>query len=173
MTRRLILGLVALALSGSTLAATDYPSGYTKCAQVGSVCSMSGTHSVALGKSGSFVYATLTGSFTCSTSLFPSNSFTSSAWCSVGPSATSSSSSVASSAAASSKASSSAAAHSARRTRPRNPTSSEFSDGESQASRQPVESDGGSRTDVADHFGRGHGAEPGRIGVRHAARQTK
>ncbi len=113
MNSKLLLGALALGMAGGALAATDYPSGYTKCAQVGSTCTMSGTHTVALGKSGSFVYTTLTGSFTCSTALFPSNSFTSSAWCSVGPTASASSStssSVASS--SSSKSSSSAAASS-------------------------------------------------------------
>lgn len=105
-----LAGAAALCLAGGASAATDYPSGYTKCAQVGSTCSMTGTHSVALGKSGSFVYATLTGSFTCLTTLFPANSFTSSAWCSVGPEATTSSSS--SSAQTSSSSSSSAASSS-------------------------------------------------------------
>ncbi|HSD36217.1 MAG TPA: glycoside hydrolase family 43 protein [Rhodocyclaceae bacterium] len=113
MRLKLWLGAWTLGLATTAFAATDYPSGYTKCAQVGSACAMSGTHSVALGKSGSFVYATLTGNFTCQTSLFPSNSFTTSAWCSVGPTSSTSSSvtsSVASSvasSASSSKASSS------------------------------------------------------------------
>jgi pectate lyase len=123
MFRKILIGAaVSFAVSGAH-AATDYPSGYTKCAQVGSTCTMSGTHKVALGKSGSFVYATLTGSFTCSTSLFPSNSFTSSAWCSYDPASASSSSSssssskssssAATSSTSSSKASSSAATSSA------------------------------------------------------------
>lgn len=109
--------LGALALMGLVFAAhaaTDYPSGYTKCAQnTGATCSMSGTHSVALGKSGEFVYAVKTDSFACIGSAFPSNSFSTSAWCSVGPTSSASSSAAASSAAASSKASSSAAASSA------------------------------------------------------------
>lgn len=93
-------------------AATDYPSGYTKCAQAtGATCSMSGTRSVALGKSGSFVYATRTGAFACELTAFPTNSFTTSAWCSYGAlSSSSSSASAASSSVASSAASSSSSA---------------------------------------------------------------
>jgi len=112
MIRKVLIGAMAALGFAGAHAATDYPSGYTKCAQIGGACSMSGTHSVALGKSGSFVYATLTGNFTCASSLFPSNSYDSSAWCSVGPAATASSSSVAASSVASSKAASSAAASS-------------------------------------------------------------
>ncbi|MEC5386526.1 pectate lyase [Uliginosibacterium sp. H3] len=112
MIRKILIGAAAALSVAGAHAATDYPSGYTKCAQVGSACTMSGTHTVALGKSGSFVYATLTGNFTCSTSLFPSNSFSESAWCSVGPTATSSSSSVASSASSSKSSSSSSVASS-------------------------------------------------------------
>ncbi|HEX7025951.1 MAG TPA: pectate lyase [Gammaproteobacteria bacterium] len=56
----------------NVFAATDYPSGYTKCTKEGQTCSFSGTRSVAYGKSGTFVYATLTGPITCSGSLFPS-----------------------------------------------------------------------------------------------------
>lgn len=114
MIRKLVAGLAACALAGGVHAATDYPSGYTKCVQAtGATCSMSGTHNTALGKSGSFVYAVKTGSFACTPSAYPSNSFTTSAWCSVGPTATASSSSVASSKAASSAAASSKAASSA------------------------------------------------------------
>lgn len=98
--------------------AADAPSGYTKCAQnTGATCAMTGTHQVALGKSGAFVYATKTGSFACSGSAFPTNSFAKSAWCSVGPAASSSSASstaAASSVAASSKASSSSLASSSK-----------------------------------------------------------
>ena len=117
MFKKLIAGGIAALLFAATAhAATDYPTGYTKCAQVGSSCTMTGTHSVALGKSGSFVYATLTGSFTCALSLFTGGSaYTSTAWCSVGPTVTTSSSSASSSAASSSsssKASSSAASSS-------------------------------------------------------------
>ena len=81
--KRKLLGIAALAaLMSTAFAATDYPSGYTKCASEGASCSMSGTRSVAFGKSGSFVYATLTGSFTCSASLFPSSSVTGTRYCS-------------------------------------------------------------------------------------------
>ena len=62
-----LFGLVA-----GAHAATDYPSGYTKCVQnTGATCTMSGTHTVALGKSGSFVYATKTGNFACIGSAGP------------------------------------------------------------------------------------------------------
>jgi hypothetical protein len=80
---RKLLGVIALStLMSQAFAATDYPSGYTKCAKEGETCTMSGTRSVAFGKSGTFVYATLSGSFTCSASLFPSNSITGSRYCS-------------------------------------------------------------------------------------------
>jgi hypothetical protein len=111
MNRKYLVGALTglgILFSTSVYAATDYPSGYTKCAQVGSTCTMTGTHTVALGKSGVFVYATLTGSFTCSQSLFTGGSaFSDSAWCSVGPTASSSSSSSTSSASSSSTSSSS------------------------------------------------------------------
>lgn len=117
MIHKILGGAAAVLLMANVQAATDYPSGYTKCAQVGSACTMSGTHKVALGKAGSFVYATLTGNFTCSKSLFSGGSaYADSAWCSVGPTASASSSSssskASSSAASSSKASSSAASSS-------------------------------------------------------------
>ncbi|PLK48289.1 pectate lyase [Uliginosibacterium sp. TH139] len=124
MRSKILMGLAALAFAGTAFAATDYPDGYTKCVQnTGATCSMSGTRNVALGKSGSFVYAVKTGSFACIGSAFPTNSYTTSAWCSYGATTSASSSSaatssaaassVASSAAASSKAASSAAASSA------------------------------------------------------------
>jgi hypothetical protein len=108
MLHRLFIGvLLALCTSGA-FAATDYPSGYTKCAQnTGATCSFSGTRQVALGKAGSFVYGTFTGSVACSSSNFPSNSYPSSAWCSYAPTSTSSSASSKASSASSSKASSS------------------------------------------------------------------
>ena len=78
-----LLGIAALsALMSPAFAATDYPSGYTKCAKEGETCTMTGTRSVAFGKSGSFVYATLSGSFTCSASLFPTSSVTGTRYCS-------------------------------------------------------------------------------------------
>ena len=78
-----LLGIAALsALMSPAFAATDYPSGYTKCTTEGSTCAMTGTRTVAFGKSGSFVYATLSGSFTCSASLFPSSSVTGTRYCS-------------------------------------------------------------------------------------------
>jgi len=111
MNRKYLVGALTglgVLFSASVYAATDYPTGYTKCAQVGSTCTMTGTHTVALGKSGVFVYATLTGSFTCSQSLFTGGSaFADSAWCSVGPTASSSSSSTSSSSSSKSSSSSS------------------------------------------------------------------
>jgi hypothetical protein len=94
MMRKLIAGSFACLMIGGAQAATDYPSGFTKCAQnTGATCSFSGMRQVALGKSGSFVYGTFTTSVVCSSSNFPSNSFTASAWCSYAPTTSSSSSS--------------------------------------------------------------------------------
>src|SRR5688572_4404678 len=91
--RNLLIGSALLAASAAANAATDYPSGYTKCAKEGETCSFSGTRSVAYGKSGSFVYATLTGPITCSGSLFPSISVGNPRYCSYGGTGSSSSSS--------------------------------------------------------------------------------
>ncbi|KAF7599168.1 MAG: pectate lyase [Candidatus Dactylopiibacterium carminicum] len=107
MRSKIVMGLLALAMSAGVHAATDYPSGYTKCVKEGETCSMSGTRSVAFGKSGTFVYATLTGSFTCQASLFPSNSISGTRWCSYSGSSTSSSASSSSSSSQSSSSSSS------------------------------------------------------------------
>ena len=63
--RNLLIGSALLAATVAANAATDYPTGYTKCAKEGETCSFSGTRSVAYGKSGTFVYATLTGPITC------------------------------------------------------------------------------------------------------------
>jgi hypothetical protein len=123
-------GLLAGLLLGTAHAASDSPSGYTKCAQVGSSCSMSGTRSVALGKSGSFVYATLSGNFTCSKSLFSGGSaFSDSAWCSYAKTTTSSSaaSSVSSSKSSSSSVASSSAASSSSTAAPSSSSSSKAS----------------------------------------------
>ena len=75
-------GLLAFAISAH--AATDYPSGYTKCAKDGETCSFSGTRSVAYGKAGTFVYATLTGPVSCAASRFPSISVGTPRYCSYG-----------------------------------------------------------------------------------------
>jgi pectate lyase len=80
---RKMLGLIALStLMSQAFAVTDYPANYTKCAKEGASCTMSGTRSVAFGKSGTFVYATLSGSFKCDASLFPSNSISGTRYCS-------------------------------------------------------------------------------------------
>lgn len=85
MRSKILGGAALLFLAAQVHAAADYPTAYTKCAQnTGATCSMSGTRTVALGKAGSFVYATKTGAFACSGSAFPSNDFSSSAWCSYG-----------------------------------------------------------------------------------------
>lgn len=112
MKTKLIVGGLLTFFAMGAYAATDAPSGYTKCVQNnGATCTaMTGTRSVALGQSGSFVYATKTGSFVCIGSAFPTNTYTTSAWCSYA--ATSTSSSAASSVAASSSSSSSLAASS-------------------------------------------------------------
>jgi len=105
--RNLLIGSALLAASAASNAATDYPSGYTKCAKDGETCSFSGTRSVAYGKSGTFVYATLTGPITCSASLFPSIGVGSPRYCSYGGTASSSSSSSTSSSSTSSSSTSS------------------------------------------------------------------
>lgn len=110
MMRKILGGIAAMVLASGAYAATDYPSGYQKCVKEGSTCSMSGTRSVAFGKSGKFVYATLTGSFKCQASLFPSNSISGTRWCSyskTGESSSSSKSSSSKSSSSSSKSSSS------------------------------------------------------------------
>ncbi|WP_345531219.1 pectate lyase [Viridibacterium curvum] len=108
MIRRMMAVALFTGIASGAQAATDYPSGYTKCVQVGSSCTMTGTRSTALGKAGSFVYATKTGNFACDLSAYPTNTFTSTAWCSYSATTTSSSSvaSSATSSAASSAASS-------------------------------------------------------------------
>jgi pectate lyase C len=93
MFRKVLGGAILLAAAGIAQGATDYPSGYTKCAKDGETCSYSGSRSVAYGKSGTFVYATLTGPITCQASLFPSTSVGSPRYCSYGGSGSSSSSS--------------------------------------------------------------------------------
>ncbi len=107
MQGKILGGLAALLLLGTAHAATDYPSGYKKCAKEGATCSMSGTRSVAFGKSGVFVYATLSGSFSCKASLFPANSISGTRYCSYGALASSSSSSASSSSSSKSSSSSS------------------------------------------------------------------
>jgi pectate lyase len=105
--------VAAMALGSTSAIAADAPSGWTKCAQLGSTCTMSGTHQAAIGKSGSFAYKTFTGSFACTLANFP-GAPSNSTWCSYNPAAASSassSSSVASS--SSSKSSSSSVASSA------------------------------------------------------------
>ncbi len=116
MNKILWSGILACLLAGTAHAAADYPSGYTKCVKEGGSCNMSGARSVAFGKSGNFVYATLSGSFTCQASLFPANSISGTRWCSYAKTTSaSSSSSVPSSSASSSssKASSSSSSKAA------------------------------------------------------------
>ena len=91
--RKTLMAAALLAAAAAANAATDYPTGYIKCAKEGETCSFSGTRSVAYGKSGTFVYATLTGPITCSASLFPSISVDNPRYCSYSSSGTSSSSS--------------------------------------------------------------------------------
>ncbi len=84
MFRKVLGGAIFIAAAGMAHGATDYPSGYTKCAKEGETCSFSGSRSVAYGKSGSFVYATLTGPINCQASLFPSISVGNPRYCSYG-----------------------------------------------------------------------------------------
>jgi pectate lyase len=113
MKQKIILGLLAAAAAGGAFAA-DAPNGWTKCTQnKGTVCEMTGTHQVTLGKNGVFsAFQTITGSFVCSNATFPDGSTATSAWCSYNPQdlgsgSSSSASSVASSSAPASSSSSS------------------------------------------------------------------
>ncbi|MES1262964.1 MAG: hypothetical protein ABUL69_01330, partial [Peristeroidobacter soli] len=84
MIRKAFIAAALLAFAGGAQAATDYPSGYTKCAKEGETCSFTGTRSVAYGKAGTFVYANITGPFTCAASRFPSISVDTPRYCSYG-----------------------------------------------------------------------------------------
>ena len=84
MIRKALYAAALLALASGAYAATDYPSGYTKCAKEGETCSFSGTRSVAYGKAGTFVYANITGPFTCAGSRFPSINVDTPRYCSYG-----------------------------------------------------------------------------------------
>jgi pectate lyase len=84
MIRKAFTAAALLALASSAYAATDYPSGYTKCAKDGETCTFSGTRSVAYGKAGTFVYATLTGPISCAASRFPAINVGTPRYCSYG-----------------------------------------------------------------------------------------
>src|SRR5262245_15700355 len=85
MNVRALFATALFVFASSGYAATDYPTGYTKCAKEGETCTFSGTRSVAYGKAGTFVYATLTGPLTCSASLFPTTNVGTPRYCSYGP----------------------------------------------------------------------------------------
>lgn len=107
-----LLGALALVgLSTASFAATDAPSGYTKCAQPGGTCTFTGTRQVAMGKAGVFGYATFTTSVACNLSNFP-GAPSNSTWCSYAPTTSGSSSSAASSVASSSSSSKSSSSSS-------------------------------------------------------------
>jgi hypothetical protein len=93
MFRKILCGAALAAFAVGAHAATDYPSGYTKCAKEGETCTFSGTRSVAYGKAGTFVFATLTGPVSCAASRFPAISVGTPRYCSYGPTGSSSSSS--------------------------------------------------------------------------------
>src|SRR5882672_2722220 len=97
MIRKILCGATLVALATGAHAATDYPAGYTKCAKEGETCTFSGTRSVAYGKSGTFVFATLTGPITCAASRFPAINVGTPRYCSYGAAGSSSSSSSSSS----------------------------------------------------------------------------
>jgi pectate lyase len=87
MLRKMLSGAALVAIASGAQAATDYPAGYTKCAKEGETCSFTGTRSVAYGKSGTFVYANLTGPLTCSASRFPAINVGTPRYCSYGAAA--------------------------------------------------------------------------------------
>ena len=97
MIRKALYAAALLALASGAYAATDYPTGYTKCAKEGETCNFSGTRSVAYGKAGTFVYATIAGPFTCAASRFPSINVDTPRYCSYGAAGSGSSSSTSSS----------------------------------------------------------------------------
>jgi len=84
MIRKAFIAAALLACASGAQAATDYPSGYTKCAKEGETCSFTGTRAVAYGKAGTFVYANITGPFTCAASRFPAISVDNPRYCSYG-----------------------------------------------------------------------------------------
>jgi pectate lyase len=84
MIRKALCAAALFAFASSAHAATDYPSGYTKCAKEGETCTFSGTRSVAYGKAGTFVYATLTGPVSCAASRFPAINVDTPRYCSYG-----------------------------------------------------------------------------------------
>jgi pectate lyase len=84
MIRTALIAAALFAFASGAYAATDYPTGYTKCAKDGETCSFSGTRSVAYGKSGTFVYATLTGPIQCSAASFPAINVGTPRYCSYG-----------------------------------------------------------------------------------------
>ena len=84
MIRKAFIAAALFAFASSAYAATDYPSGYTKCAKEGETCTFSGTRSVAYGKAGTFVYATLTGPVSCAASRFPAINVGTPRYCSYG-----------------------------------------------------------------------------------------
>ncbi len=88
MLKKMLCGAALFAFALGAHAATDYPSGYTKCAKEGETCTFSGTRSVAYGKAGTFVYATLTGPISCAAARFPAISVDTPRYCSYGPTAT-------------------------------------------------------------------------------------
>src|SRR6187402_574894 len=112
MIRKALYAAALLALASGAYAATDYPAGYTKCAKEGETCSFSGTRSVAYGKAGTFVYATLTGPITCKGSLFPSIGVDNPRYCSHSGTVSSSSSSTSSSSSSTSSSSTSSSSSS-------------------------------------------------------------
>lgn len=85
MRKALCAAALLFVFANGAHAATDYPAGYTKCAKDGETCSFTGTRSVAYGKAGTFVYATLTGPIQCSASLFPAINVGTPRYCSYGP----------------------------------------------------------------------------------------
>lgn len=85
MIRTALFAAALFAFASGAHAAADYPTGYTKCAKEGATCTFSGTRSVAYGKSGTFVYATLTGPINCSAALFPAIDVGTPRYCSYGP----------------------------------------------------------------------------------------
>jgi len=161
---QLIAG-TALALAAfvapTAQAATDAPSGYTKCVQAtGATCSFSGTRSVALGKSGSFVYGTFTNSVVCASGNFPTNSFTTSAWCSYAGTTTSSSSSSVAASSSSSSSSIAASSSSSSKSSSSSSVASSVSSSVASSAASSVANDGACVTTCTDYIRKNTETQP-------------
>jgi pectate lyase len=71
--KKIVLGMSLLALTTSTIAATNRPDSFKTICKIGETCSVEVNTNVAFGASGQFVYKVLSGSFVCSVETFGSD----------------------------------------------------------------------------------------------------